>query len=365
MRTSITLCVQTGGGKAGFPLTRMEPSLSSTKQAPFFHCTIARLAAAHTFLMAEISRHALSDLRSHQGNQYPLECHRAHIWDLFFSWSLSTVYLPAYLFQPICMQMMLSFTSRHEKYRNRRAPYLTTLMTPSTDMPCNFKTPSLLLIYGHIHGMESLVLKTPRLFKLAYCYTVTPLPTCQLEIKSSLVTQSTNISVFCRGKAWIGLTTSMKSYPKVISKATRKAGLLCFMMHNLNDSLTIKLFFCYVWPTLQHASPLWHGTKSEDDAKAMERIQTAVARHILRAPWHTPKSALLALLNWPALRWKREIASLCLLHQLLNNRPEPLSTFLVPLSHRMLLTPKESPGDSFSVQHATHSTLFHSLFELR
>ena len=27
-----------------------------------FHCTIARLAAAHTFLMAEISRHALTDL---------------------------------------------------------------------------------------------------------------------------------------------------------------------------------------------------------------------------------------------------------------------------------------------------------------
>ena len=54
--------VQTGGGKAGSPLTQMEQSLSSIKQAPFFHCTIARLAAAHTFLMAEISRHALTDL---------------------------------------------------------------------------------------------------------------------------------------------------------------------------------------------------------------------------------------------------------------------------------------------------------------
>ena len=50
------------GRKAGSPLTRMEPSLSSIKQAPFFHCTIARLAAAHTFLMTEISRHALTDL---------------------------------------------------------------------------------------------------------------------------------------------------------------------------------------------------------------------------------------------------------------------------------------------------------------
>ena len=62
----------------------------------------------------------------------------------------------------------------------------------------------------------------------------------------------------------------------------------------------------------------------------MERLQAAVARRILRAPWHTPKSDLLAQLNWPALRWRREIASLCLLHQLLNNRPEPLSAFLFP-----------------------------------
>ena len=61
MRTSLAPCVQTGWGKAGSPLTRMEPSLSSIKQAPFFHCTIAPLAAAHTFLLAEISRHALKE----------------------------------------------------------------------------------------------------------------------------------------------------------------------------------------------------------------------------------------------------------------------------------------------------------------
>ena len=66
MRTSFAPRVQTGRGKlkASSPLDPEEPSLSSIKQAPFFHCTIARLAAAHTFLMAEISRHALTDLRS-------------------------------------------------------------------------------------------------------------------------------------------------------------------------------------------------------------------------------------------------------------------------------------------------------------
>ena len=62
MCTLFRPCVQTGGGKVSSSLSPEEPSLSSIKQAPFFHCTIARLAAANTFLMAEISRHALTDL---------------------------------------------------------------------------------------------------------------------------------------------------------------------------------------------------------------------------------------------------------------------------------------------------------------
>ena len=70
MRTSFSPFCSNRRGKAGSPLTQMEPSLSSIKQAPFFHCTIARLAAAHTFLMAETSRHALTDL-SGAGLRHP------------------------------------------------------------------------------------------------------------------------------------------------------------------------------------------------------------------------------------------------------------------------------------------------------
>ena len=66
MFTSFAPRVQTGGGKASSPFDPEEPSLSSIKQTPFFHCTIARLAAAHTFLMAEISGHALTDLSTQQ-----------------------------------------------------------------------------------------------------------------------------------------------------------------------------------------------------------------------------------------------------------------------------------------------------------
>ena len=253
---------------------------------------------------------------SNQGNQYPLECHRAHTWDLFFSWSLSTTYLPVYLFQPSCMQMMLSFTSSHEKYSNRRAPYLTTLMTPSTDMPWNFKTPSLLLIYGRSPGMESLVLKKPRLFKLhgrLLHWDAAP----RLSIGNQVISHVTvhkHLGVLLRQDLkW------SNHIHEVVSKATRKAGLLRFMMRNLNDSLTIKLFLCYVDlpPILEYAISLWHGTILEDGALAMEPIQAAVARRILRAPRQTLKSDLLAQLNWPALRWTREIANLCLLHLIL------------------------------------------------
>ena len=63
-----------------------------------------------------------------------------------------------------------------------------------------------------------------------------------------------------------------------------------------------------------------------------ERIQTAVARCILQAPWRTPKSELLQALDWPSLRWRREIASLCLLHRLLNLQQEPLTNCLPPFA---------------------------------
>ena len=220
----------------------------------------------------------------------------------------------------------LARASRHEKYSNRRAPDLTTLMTPSTDMPWNFKTPSLLLIYGCSAGMESLVLKKTKALQVDRLLHCDAAP--RLSIGNQVICHVTvhkHLGVLLRQDLkW------SNHIHEVVSKATRKAALLRFMMHNLTDSLTIKRFLCYVRPPLEYASPLWHGTISKDDALAMERIQAAVARRILRGHWHTPKSDLLAQLNRPALRWRREIASLCLLHQLLNSRPEPLSDFLFP-----------------------------------
>ena len=65
---------------------------------------------------------------------------------------------------------------------------------------------------------------------------------------------------------------------------------------------------------------------------AIERVQAAVARSILRAPFRTPKTDLFKQLNWPSLHLRREIASMTLFHKLLLTRPPPLeSCLLIPL----------------------------------
>ena len=118
----------------------------------------------------------------------------------------------------------------------------------------------------------------------------------------------------------------------VIRNASKRAGLLRWMSHHLRGPLTTKLYLSYVRPTMAYASPLWHGSIREEDALQLERIQAAVARCILQAPWRTPKSELLQALDWPSLRWRREIASLCLLHRFLNLQQEPLTNCLPPFA---------------------------------
>ena len=65
---------------------------------------------------------------------------------------------------------------------------------------------------------------------------------------------------------------------------------------------------------------------------AIERVQAAVARSILRAPFLTPKTDLFKQLNWPSLRWRREIASMTLFQKLLLTRPPPLDSCLFPFA---------------------------------
>ena len=69
----------------------------------------------------------------------------------------------------------------------------------------------------------------------------------------------------------------------------------------------------------------WHGTVSATDAIALERLQCSIARKILRADWSTPKESLLRTLNWPTLRWRREVISMTLFFDIVFSRPSALS----------------------------------------
>ena len=112
------------------------------------------------------------------------------------------------------------------------------------------------------------------------------------------------------------------------------------------------------------------------DAMAIERVQAAVARSILRAPFRTPKTDLFKQLNWLSLRWRREIASMTLFHKLLLTRPPPLDFCFSALhrrsavascgNHINLSCPKHIPVNTstahFSTGHHKFGTLSQQLF---
>ena len=104
----------------------------------------------------------------------------------------------------------------------------------------------------------------------------------------------------------------------LVSMASKRSGLLRLMSHQLPRAVTIRLFKSYVRPTMEYASAVWHGSLKEEDALSIERIQAGVARCLLKAEWCTPKPTLLAQLDWPALRWRREISSLTFFHKIIH-----------------------------------------------
>ena len=118
----------------------------------------------------------------------------------------------------------------------------------------------------------------------------------------------------------------------VLAQGKRKAGFLRYMAKELPADLVSKIYITYVRPTLEYASPVWHGDLSKQQSLALERVQASVARRILKAPWTTPKNVLFEQLQWPSLSWRRSISTTCLLHQLLQNPTDPLKDCLFPFS---------------------------------
>ena len=119
----------------------------------------------------------------------------------------------------------------------------------------------------------------------------------------------------------------------LVSMASKRSGLLRLMPHQLPRAVTIRLFKSFVRPTMEYASAVWHGSLKEEDALLIERIQAGVARCLLKAEWCTQKPTLLAQLDWPALRWRREISSPTFFHKIIQRQLPPLTDCLFPFAH--------------------------------
>ena len=121
-------------------------------------------------------------------------------------------------------------------------------------------------------------------------------------------------------------------FNQLLLSASQRAGLLRWMSKDLRPSTVQQLYVYFLRPKLEYACPVWHGALLERDAIALERVQGAVARSILCAPFHTSKSELFEQLNWPSLRWRREIFCIGLFHRILHTRPPPLDSCLFPFA---------------------------------
>ena len=66
----------------------------------------------------------------------------------------------------------------------------------------------------------------------------------------------------------------------VLLSASKRAGLLLWISKDLPPDMIKKLYVYYVRPVMEYASPVWHGSITEEEAiaMAMERVQTSVAR---------------------------------------------------------------------------------------
>ena len=96
---------------------------------------------------------------------------------------------------------------------------------------------------------------------------------------------------------------------------------------------------------------------------SIERIQAGVARCLLKAEWCTPKPTLLEQLDWPALRWRREISSLTFFHKIIRRQLPPLTDCFFPFAHCVSNRSQRKPLQLLLPQ--TRSTWFTKSFFYR
>ena len=87
----------------------------------------------------------------------------------------------------------------------------------------------------------------------------------------------------------------------------------------------------------------------------------SLIKYNLKAEWWpcTPKPTLLEQLDWPALRWRREISSLTFFHKIIQRQLPPLTDCLLPFAHSVSNRSRQNPFNCFFPKHAALGSQSH------
>ena len=132
------------------------------------------------------------------------------------------------------------------------------------------------------------------------------------------------------------LTDSLTWSPHVrdiLKRVAYKAFILKRLAYRCRaDGFVRHMFMTVVRPILEYASPVWDSC-TKADALALERLQLSVARAIVkRGRRVASNSAVLEMIGWPTLAWRRRRLKLVLLWKLMHGHGPPALRAQLPTS---------------------------------
>ena len=117
-------------------------------------------------------------------------------------------------------------------------------------------------------------------------------------------------------------------------QGTSKVALLKWLAFRLHSPgfVVSHVYLTMVRPSLEYAAAVWNSCLKMD-VLTLEKTQVKIARIVLHLEGQQARlsdSAVLEKFEWPALAWRRRLASLCLFWQLKNGLGPPRLTGRLP-----------------------------------
>ena len=136
----------------------------------------------------------------------------------------------------------------------------------------------------------------------------------------------------------------------VLLSASKRAGLLGWMSKDSPPDVIKKLYVYYVRPVMEYASPVWHG-----QSRKTRQSRWSECRPVSHAACrnHRGQRQRKHCLNWPSLRWRRDVASMVLFHKLLTSAPTSSFSECITLLLEQL-GPRNKKASSTSPQSRQH-----------